>query len=60
MPTWLFHPTNEEVTRMLEPLAELVKKACYVSNKSRAIGLIAKKMIERDNNKNKSIQVKYL
>ena len=45
---------------MLKPLVELVKKACYVTNKSRAVGLIARKLIERDKNKNKPIQVKYL
>jgi hypothetical protein len=45
---------------MLKPIDTLTKRACYVNMGSRAALVIAHKLIDRDRNKNKPIQVGYL
>jgi hypothetical protein len=45
---------------MLKPIDTLTKRACYVNMGSRAALVIAHKLVERDKNKNKPIQVSYL
>ena len=45
---------------MLKPIDTLTKRACYVNMGSRAALVIAHKLVDRDRNKNKPIQVGYL
>ena len=52
-----YMPSNIDIiTEMLTPLEMVLRKACYVSSRSRGVKLIALKLVKRD----KPILVRYL